>query len=494
MRIRHPKVPKGTAIGVRESARKYGVHHSVIVVWAKQDGASAIVKSPAFRGDSTLIDEAWLQGRLRDYEPHEDNKQRRVKGRTLPQMQEAAPRHVEGLRQPAAANGSTGLTTSGNGHANGQAVGSRLARVHTLTAPVHQGTVSATAPIIRRNRTDVPVLSTREWVERFYTEKLRSFGGAMRTKTKESYDWAFGCLGREGVNGTYVVLPPYTQGRFMALYITLPMDRHTVMEYLHGLKKFVRGRGGIMVPTNEPLSPGSKKLAHRVISTFYAWLGREHGYKDKVPDLSHTNLPAGNAEKATFAQEEIRLLLANAKNHEEYTIIVVMAQVGCRRGELCSLTLENLHARKGGGGWAHCWGKPTRANPEGKRVLYIAEEAYEALERHLRLFRRMMLGGQPLTEERVDSLIRNLQLQVRIYEPGKNSHAFRRAYEAEFLRNGGSELVMDELLGHRKVDMRSLYFNMPREDALEQAIKYAPRRFLREGEIVRPQEEPAVPA
>ena len=122
--------------------------------------------------------------------------------------------------------------------------------------------------------------------------------------------------------------------------------------------------------------------------------------------------------------------------------------------------------------------------PNWERVLYIPQESFEALTKHLRLFKVMSLRGRRLNdgsgEIRLRDFVRGLAIQAGVYSPGKNTHAFRRAYEAEFLRNGGSELVMDELLGHHKVGMKSLYFNMPRDDALEAAIRFAPRRFLQQ--------------
>ena len=445
MRIRHPKMAKGTPIGVREAARKYGMDPGLISRWAAKD-KGAILKASSGPGDMALIDEAWLQGRLRDYEPHRDNAgRRRSLGRTLvdtrPAVSQATPAEV-------------------NGHSKMTAIGDTAMK---------QG--------------DTPILGTREWVERFYLEQARAMGGTIRADTKRNYDWAFGL--ETTLNAGHLNINRVLSKRFMAQFPTIPMDRRVVMEYFHGLINIrMLSNGQRAAEYGQPLSAGSKGTALRILCTFYSWLGREHGFKDMVPDFSHANLPAVKKGGLAFTQDEIRAMLALARDHSETTIILTFAQVACREGELCSLTESNLHARDGGGGWARAFGKPTRANATGERVLYIPQESFEALSKHLRIFQVMTLQGSPLNDgkgtKRLRDFVRRLAIQAGVYAPGKNTHGFRRAYEAEFLRNGGSELVMDELLGHRKMDMRSLYFNEPMEDALEAANRYAPRRFLQQ--------------
>lgn len=475
MRLRHPAVPKGTAIGVREAARKYGVSWTLIGRWAALD-KGAVLKPAAFKGDSVLIDEAWLQGRLRDYEPHRDNSaRRRSLGRTLVEV------------RPLVAPSSPVMT---NGHGVGLPLSSPQ-RV-LITRPAR----AATPP----NQGGAPIISSREWIERFYQEKARTKGGEIRPQTRETYDYTFyGPKLRVLENGRRRF------EAFVGTFPTLPMEdpnalpgeaseaRRQIQEWLHALRN---------ARTGGEMAPRSKQQILHNLSTFYNWLKKNKGFKATAPDLTGLDLPVAAKVEAAFTQEEIRSLLALCRTHDEITIITLFAQVGCREGELCSLNPDHPGREKRtdqlcaccgpdrkrdaamltpgarGGGWVHAWGKPTKANENGKRVLYLPEESFAALRTHLALYQRMSWRAEPATEVRLRGFIRWICKQAGMYQPGKNTHAFRRAFEAEFLRNGGSELVMDELLGHRKVDMRSLYFNMPREDALEQAIKYTPRRFL----------------
>ena len=131
-----------------------------------------------------------------------------------------------------------------------------------------------------------------------------------------------------------------------------------------------------------------------------------------------------------------------------------------------------------GGGWVHAFGKPTSTNKTGKRILYLPEESYQLLAKHLQLYGRMSLRAEPLTPKRLRDWLRKRAIDIGIYQVGENTHAFRRAFEAEFQRNGGKPMTMDILLGHAAKGMREGYFNLPNDEAMEEANRCAPRRFL----------------
>lgn len=52
-------------------------------------------------------------------------------------------------------------------------------------------------------------------------------------------------------------------------------------------------------------------------------------------------------------------------------------------------------------------------------------------------------------------------------------HRFRHTFAIEFLRNGGSAIVLQELLGHSKLDMILIYVKLAERD-IDQAGRHSP--------------------
>ena len=333
-RIRETPEPEGT-IGLKAAARKYakyGISQSTISRWVK-NGEVNVAKVAAFPGDTVLLDEASLRRRISAYTPHRDNQGRRTRARsqsrTIPEMQAFT------------ANGN-GASTNGHSQAVGT-VGSLPSSVLRPTAPARQ-------------RGDAVLLNTREWLDRFYAQQARgSDTGELNTETKGTYDWTF--------------------NRFAARFSTLPMDpvegRKTILDYIHGLTNLKSGGG--------PLSGGAKSLAHRVLSTFYNWLKREHGFT--VPDLTQPKIARRRTRAVPIWPNETKATLKMARNHSEKTIIMLLAQMGVRLGELCTIRPECLHD-----GWVEVWGKPTRVNPNGYRTVPVPSEALADLRWELRTY------------------------------------------------------------------------------------------------------------
>ena len=447
-RIRQTPEPSGVIYGVRPAGRKYKVEPSLISKWIK-NGEVALVGGPTTPGAPLAIDDSSLRKRLQFYTPDKDNKSRRRRSRTIPEMQAEA-------RAEARSNGV-------NGHSN-----------NGVFSP---GTVRP-ASLARPQSGEVVLLNTREWIDRFYVEQVRSFGGDIRPKTKESYDWTF--------------------DRFMPRFATVPMERKVVLDYIHGLTNLHKGG---------PLSNAGKALALRVLTTFYGWLKREYSYE--VPNLTHPNLSRIRPNAVAIWPDEIRAVLSMARNHSQYTVVLLLAQTAARIGELCTIRPECLHDH-----WVDVWGKPTRSNRTGYRKLPIPDEAYDHLLRELRTYKQLvwvdqfgvavplagpleptdggrainMLNPDTFMVRPRDTAIKALQSKLRtlmrhagVYEEGKLAHAFRRAYQAEFVKNGGAREWYRLIMGHFQVsNMDDLYTHARIEDIVEQARKYAPRRFLKE--------------
>ena len=87
----------------------------------------------------------------------------------------------------------------------------------------------------------------------------------------------------------------------------------------------------------------------------------------------------------------------------------------------------------------------------------------------------------PKARQQVQDMLRTRLKQAGIWSPGKNAHSWRRAYQAEFIKGGGSREYYRLIMGHfNKANMDDLYTNDRIEEIVAQARLYAPTRFLRE--------------
>ena len=453
-RIREAAEASGT-IGIRAAARKYakyGITESLIRSWIKNREVQ-VAKVAAFAGDTVLLDEATLRRRISVYTPHRDNAGRksRTRSRTIPEMRASASFIPANGHYPAATGGASSTTVR--------------------PAPVPQ------------DSGEVLLLNTREYLDRFYADQARGTStGQLNAETKKSYDWAF--------------------VRFAKRFEYLPMHpvdgRKALLDYIHGLTNLKVGG---------PLSGGAKSLVHRNLSTLYNWLNREHGFT--VPSLKQPKIARRRERAVAIWPNESRATLKMARNHSEKTILVLLAQTAMRLGELCTIRPENLHDH-----WVEVWGKGTRANLTGYRRVPIPDEAFQHLQREMRTYGELVwvdtrgiakpLAGpleaaipgraidkrnpetfqvQPMdgAVKMLQPMLRRLMKDAGVYELGKGAHSFRRAYQAEFVKNGGDREFYRLIMGHFQVsDMDDLYTHATIEDIVEQARKYAPTRFLQD--------------
>lgn len=460
MRPRIAKPEPGTRWSQRETARLLNVPVSVIHY---QITKGKIIADAA--GVDALSAYEWSK----TYEPHKDNAARRVKVRNIPQMQAAAAAQAR-LPSPV-------------GQANGNGNGA------TQTRPVYRTNGKQQAD-------QLPQLDTREWVNLFMEDRFQRLAAInpltgvkeMNPGTTEPY-WR--------------VFKP-----FILRFPTVPLDRiqgrEEIVKWIHGLKH---------QKTGAPQADGSKAAARKKIAAFYNWLEDEKSIKG--PSLKKTTLPGSPAGEGVVYADESRKLLKTARDHSELTLFILEAQTGARIGEILTIRPECV-VHLGGYGWVHTWDKRTSINKTGYRPLCLPSESYEALMKEFAVHGEFMLPryghagnvvglkalAGPLVAEpgkriRMDDpkTFRVMQLEdsygfvqhrlqdrmreAGIYEPGKLTHAFRRAYQSDFVDNGGDKLFMRLIMGHlSKSNMDDLYFRAKINKAAEVANKYAPREFL----------------
>jgi len=163
--------------------------------------------------------------------------------------------------------------------------------------------------------------------------------------------------------------------------------------------------------------------------------------------------------------DQVELVLSSCNNQtvmgrRDYAILLLLARLGLRAGEIVSLRLEDIDWQAG---------QITVHGKSGHRPnLPIPIDVGEALAAYLR-------DGRPVTTSRavflrdtapirgfkgagtVSSLVKRSLARAGIDTPRKGAHQFRHSLATELLRQGASLSEIGELLGHCHPDTTAIY-------------------------------------
>ncbi len=447
MRIRETIDPNG--ISAAAAARKYsryGLTRTTLRGWVDK-GQIGVVREPAAPGDAKLLDDADIQKLMqKNYTPHADNKGRKTRTRTVV---DPAPGYTPVSYQPAIGYPSQAMPDQ----YNRQPVG----------------------PVVQM---------TAHWVTEFIADRARRSGGEVRATTAQVYKNIL--------------------GRFQDYFEQLPLEsgsgppvaRRIVLNYLLQMKNL----------NGAELDENTRHGHLRGITALYNWLKREHGFN--TPNLTDSGIMRhrGVYAVAMYWDETREILQKGCRNASEYDLILLLAQTGCRIHELHTIRPETFKDH-------HCmvWGKPTKTNKSGQRPLAIPDEAWDRLMAHIDKYGELswvdakgvahplagpvtesgrgainwkdedtyMVQPMPGAKGRLQTQIKRMSKAAGVYVRGKTAHAFRRGYQAEFTRNGGSHSDMRLIMGHFELsDMDDLYTHSKIEDWVKAARQFAPRKFL----------------
>lgn len=269
-------------------------------------------------------------------------------------------------------------------------------------------------------------LDTRPLVAEYFE---RCAAAQVKAITIEGYHWA---------------LDP-----FVAAFPVLPDDDQVVTKHVQAL-------GG---------TPNTQRTRMKDIRTFYRWVARAK--RVPVPQLSFLDLAKHTGRPRAYSQDEIHACLHAAQDPTERAIVIMLAQTAARRGGVCSLRAEAMQDHTA-----------LVKEKMGDRILYFPDEAWNAV--------RFAMGGKgyltfhhaPLDPKALEKRMRVLLKRAGVYRLGSGEHAFRHAFQGEFIANGGKEIDAKVLMGHAPSNMTQHYYHLVNRDALEAVRKYAPTRFL----------------
>jgi len=155
--------------------------------------------------------------------------------------------------------------------------------------------------------------------------------------------------------------------------------------------------------------------------------------------------------------EDIQELLSVIQQPRDRALILVLLRSGMRVGELLSLTLEDLHLKE----------KRIEIFEAQKdrvgRVVYISDDAIKALIRWLNCRRSEEpylfygLRGRPLGYEATREVFHKHIEKARLSHKGYTLHCLRHTFASELLNAGMRLECLQQLLGHRSIEMTRRY-------------------------------------
>jgi len=220
------------------------------------------------------------------------------------------------------------------------------------------------------------------------------------------------------------------------------------------------------------LSPSCIHGYVKAIRRFFRWLVAEGVITEnpaarlKLPKLPKQT-PKG------VALEDIRKLLEAARgNPRDYALLLFLIDTGCRVGEICGLTIEDLNLAEG---MARVQGKGRK-----ERVVMFGEVTARALAQWLEVRPAgkgdaVFPGKQgALTPDGVRMVLRRLKKKAGV--TGRcNPHSFRHAFAREYLLNGGDLASLADLLGHADVGVtKDFYSVFTRHELKEKHCRHSP--------------------
>lgn len=225
-------------------------------------------------------------------------------------------------------------------------------------------------------------------------------------------------------------------------------------------------------------------------SSLWTWAERELG----TPHIIRGFIPApafSDKRIDPLTQAEVRALVAATATQRAYrlpsgkrvtakrsmaqrdkALVLVLLDSGLRVSELCALTVADYDPARGRLHVRHGKGDKERYTVIGQRArralwLYLSGRGEVRATAPLLATR----SGQPLRRDNVRHLLNRLGevAGVRNVHP----HRFRHTFAITFLRNGGSPLLLQELLGHERLETVRIYVKYAEAD-IDAGSKHSP--------------------
>jgi len=239
--------------------------------------------------------------------------------------------------------------------------------------------------------------------------------------------------------------------------------------HLQQVKAFERHR--FTRPQNKGLSGHAINCYLRAVRAFWSWLVREEIIlsnpfaKVRIPKPPRKVIP-------TFSESQIQALLgvihtSNPVGFRDWTMILTLLDTGLRAGALVGLAVKDDNLADG---IVKVTGKGAK-----ERIVPIGSRVQRAIWKYLQCYRPQPSNplcknlfltniGEPITVNRLETIIENCGRKARIDGVRCSPHTFRHTFAISYLRNGGDVFSLQRILGHGTLDMVRTYINLTQSD------------------------------
>lgn len=178
-----------------------------------------------------------------------------------------------------------------------------------------------------------------------------------------------------------------------------------------------------------------------------------------VPNWSMTSIPRA------IAPDQVRQLLASmdrrtAMGRRDYAILLLLARLGLRSGEVASLKLDDIDWNAGQltvcGKSGHRSGLPLPADVGKAIAAYLQQGRPHCTSRCLFLRAKAPVRGFHGAGG-IGSMVRHALQRAGIDAPTTGTHQFRHGLATEMLRKGASLGEIGDVLGHRHLQTTKIY-------------------------------------
>lgn len=225
---------------------------------------------------------------------------------------------------------------------------------------------------------------------------------------------------------------------------------------------------GFVATMQTRFSPGSMKAVRTALRSFFRFL-RFEGLCDgqlelAVPRVAHWRM---STLPRYLNDEQLALLLASLNasrpcGRRDCAIVLCLASLGLRPGELANLRLEDIDWR---GGSVLLRQRKTRQGAvvplprdAGKAIVaYLREERPMTDERRVFVQHQCAGRGRPMSGNTVSAVVVRALDRAGVRSPLAGAYVLRHTVASRLVRRGASLKEVADFLGHRSLDTTAIY-------------------------------------